>query len=328
MAEGVVDDLEVVEVEEQHDRDQPGGVGRLEALGHALGEERPVGEPGQGVVVGLVLELLLESRQRAERLLQLAVLERDGRMAGERLEQLEIVGVERAEVAQAVRDEDRSDQARLADERRVHRVAEATSPSSDDVLGSPWATRKARRSATHCTSFGIVERGPDRLHHVDRLARPDARPQDVLALDLGQERDLGDLGPEHLASVVEQGHEGPVHLRAALQDPGGLVQHLEAFVLLALRDVRAIGDEDRDDRHREQQRGGRLDEQDRDHEQREAGVRERHDFAHHQHARDPGVLRRTLGEGDRGGHGEDARPCSRRRSPGRPSANRAARSSR
>ena len=96
VAEGVVDDLEVVEVEEQDDRDQPGRVGRLEALGHALGEERPVGEPGQGVVVGLVLELVLESRQGAERLFQLAVLERDRRVAGERLEQLEIVGVERA----------------------------------------------------------------------------------------------------------------------------------------------------------------------------------------------------------------------------------------
>ena len=60
VAEGVVDDLEVVEVEEQHDRDQPGGVGRLESLGHALGEERPVGEPGQRVVIGLVLELFLE----------------------------------------------------------------------------------------------------------------------------------------------------------------------------------------------------------------------------------------------------------------------------
>ena len=101
----------------------------------------------------------------------------------------------------------------------------------------------ALRSARHWTSCGIVERGPDRLHHVDRLGGSDARPQDVLTLDLRQERNLGDLGPEHLAGVVEQGHECPVHLRTALHDPGRLVQHLEAFVLLTLRDVRSVGDE-------------------------------------------------------------------------------------
>ena len=96
VAERVVDDLEVVEIEEQDDRDEPGGIGRLEALGHALGEECPVGEPRQGVVIRLVLEFLLEARERTERLFQLAVLQRDRGVTGESLEQLEVVGVERA----------------------------------------------------------------------------------------------------------------------------------------------------------------------------------------------------------------------------------------
>ena len=56
MAETVVDGLEVVEVEEEH-----GGVARThdERVLDAVGEERPVREPGQRVVEGLVAELLL-----------------------------------------------------------------------------------------------------------------------------------------------------------------------------------------------------------------------------------------------------------------------------
>ena len=272
-------------------------------MGHALGEERAVGEARQGVVVRLVLELLLESRQRAERLFQLAVLECDRGVAGEGLEQLEIVGVERTEVAQTVRDEDRTDQARLADERRVDRIAEATATLGRRP-GIPMRDEEgpALRHALH--ELRVVEGRPDRFHHVGRLARTDARPQDFLTIDLGQQRHFGDLGAEHLAGMVEQRHKGTVDLGAALQDPGGLVQHLETLVLLALGHVRPVGDEDRDDRNREQKRRRGLDEQDRDHEQRKAGVCQGHHGTHQQHARDPGVSRGSLGEGDRGSDGE------------------------
>ena len=59
VAEGVVDDLEVVEVEEE--AGQAAGAGP-EALGHVLGQQRAVGQPGQRVVVGLVGELRLEGQ--------------------------------------------------------------------------------------------------------------------------------------------------------------------------------------------------------------------------------------------------------------------------
>ena len=60
MAEGVVDRLEVVEVDEQHDHRV--GLGPRDAQGviHAVEEQRPVGEPGQLVVEGAVAELALE----------------------------------------------------------------------------------------------------------------------------------------------------------------------------------------------------------------------------------------------------------------------------
>ena len=62
-----------------------------EPLVDPLEEQAPVGESGQRVVVGLVAELLLEPRQLRERLLELAVLERDAGLVGERLEEPQVV---------------------------------------------------------------------------------------------------------------------------------------------------------------------------------------------------------------------------------------------
>ena len=103
VAEAVVDQLEVVQVDEQHDRHHPARVGRFETRGDDLGEQRSVGQAGQRVVRGLVMELLLEPPELLERLLELAVLERDRGVVGERLEQLEVLGLERADVAERVR---------------------------------------------------------------------------------------------------------------------------------------------------------------------------------------------------------------------------------
>ena len=104
--------------------------------------------------------------------------------------------------------------------------------------------------------------------------------------------------------MVEQRHQGSVDLGAALQDPRGFVEHLQAFVLFALGHVGSVGDEHRDDRHGEQQRRGRLDEQHGDEEKGKTRVRQRHDRTHDQHPWDWGVVRGPLGQRDRGGHGE------------------------
>ena len=73
----------------------PLGSARLEPRGDDLGEQRAVRQAGQRVVRGLVVELLLELPELLERLFQLAVLERDRGVVGERLEQLEVLGLER-----------------------------------------------------------------------------------------------------------------------------------------------------------------------------------------------------------------------------------------
>src|SRR5205085_1367456 len=60
VAEAVVDGLEVVEVQE-HDADEPARPGlAVEGVVEAILEEGPVGEPGERVVEGLVVEPLLE----------------------------------------------------------------------------------------------------------------------------------------------------------------------------------------------------------------------------------------------------------------------------
>ena len=56
----VVDDLEVVKVDEQHARDPAGPLGRGDLLRYPVLEQQPVRQPGQGVVEGPVLQLLLE----------------------------------------------------------------------------------------------------------------------------------------------------------------------------------------------------------------------------------------------------------------------------
>ena len=96
----------------------------------------------------------------------------------------------------------------------------------------------------------IVEGRPDRLHDLDRVAGPDLAAQHVVALVPRQQPDLGDVGPEHLAGVVEQRDERRIELRAALEDPRRLVQQLDALVLLTLRDVRPVGERGGDRRQR------------------------------------------------------------------------------
>ena len=120
MAEAVVDELEVVEVEEQHDgASVRGGELRLDPLG----EQLAAGEPGQMVVGGAVLEPVAVLGELPDGLLEAVVLERDGRVVGQRLEQREVGGGELGDAPLAVGEHDRAEQALLAAERRQQQLA-------------------------------------------------------------------------------------------------------------------------------------------------------------------------------------------------------------
>ena len=101
------------------------GVARLERLAHLLAEQRAVGEPGERVVVGLVLELVLQLAQLGDGLLEAVVLQRGARVGGQRLEQRAVAVGEAAREAEAVREHDRADHAILAAQHAEHAVADA-----------------------------------------------------------------------------------------------------------------------------------------------------------------------------------------------------------
>ena len=285
----------------------PARIAGFESRGDDLGEERPVGQPGERVVGRLVVELLLEPAELLERLLQPAVLEGDRGVVGERLEELEVLRLERADVAQRVGHQQGPDEGRLAEQRRDEGLADrvAARPSS---VASPAgrSTRRPWRSVTARTRIGSSRAGPTGSMTISALAGPDLAAEDVVALPARQQADLGDVGPEHLASVVEQRDERGVELRAALQDPGRLVQQLDALVLLSFRDVGAIREGRGHDGQGEEPDRGRIRPQDGERQEGEARVRQRHDDPDLEHLGDPPVLRGPLGQRDRGADAQDA----------------------
>ena len=77
VAEAVVDELEPVEVEEQHRDRRVVATRALQRVGQAVVQQRPVREPGQLVVVRAVLEVLARP----------GLLDRDGGERDDALEQ-------------------------------------------------------------------------------------------------------------------------------------------------------------------------------------------------------------------------------------------------
>ena len=175
-----------------------------------LAEQAAVGEPGQRVVVRLVAQLFLEPRQLGQRLLELAVLECHGRLVGDRLEQAQVLLEEGRALGHSVGDDHRADRARLAAERRDHRLADAGRGTLD--------VRRDMEERVGLRDHALVERVADR----DRESGPspsvarrrctcDSRPS--ASSVRGQEEQLGALGAEHVAGVLEQRHDRRVELR-------------------------------------------------------------------------------------------------------------------
>ena len=273
-----------------------------------LGEHRPVREPGQRVVIGLVAKLLLQAGEFRERLLELAVLEGDRRLVGKRLQQPQVVVVERGPLGQPVGDGHRADHPGLAHQRRHHGLADRATV----VVASDGPRKNARRSASRRTVTGSSASQGDGHHHLRSAAMEGGRPQGA-GTAASLEQHLGDLGPEHVAGVVEQRDERGVELRRVLEDPARLVEQLQPFVLLALGDVGAVGEEHRDQRNDEEHDRARVDPHDRDREQGEAGVGQRDHRPEPDHLRQLLELRRAARQRDRGRDREDAHDARRQR---------------
>ena len=242
----------------------PCGAG-LERLAHLLAEQRAVGEPGQRVVVGLVLELVLQVAQLGDGLLEAVVLQRGGGVGGERLEQRPVGVGEAAREAEAVGEHDRADHAVLAAQHAEHAVADpalvevARRPSAGTARSARRRRRSPRRSArsaaaASASTGAIASRAVPGPSPVRSGAPPSAGEQD----------DLGLLGAEGLQRALEQPVERDGDLGRLGQRPVGLVEELDLLVALALVHVGAVAEEGDQDRDQQQRRGGRaLDPEDR-----------------------------------------------------------------
>ncbi len=158
VAERVVDGLEVVEVEEQerrvHERRGGGDLGQVAA------QQAPVGESGEGVVLRLVPQLLLQVGEGGERILQSSVLERHRELGSQGLEQGEVGRPEGGDVARRVTDEEDPDREIALQQWRRHRV-EPPAP-----IGGAAAPIEERHSAVERPPHERVHEGRvDRIHH-------------------------------------------------------------------------------------------------------------------------------------------------------------------
>ena len=297
VAERVVEGLEVVEVDEQHG-DLAGVL--VEGSLHLVGEQAAVREVGERIVERLVVQLLLQRAQLVDGLLQAVVLERDARVVGECLEELQVLVGERADHAVAVGEHDRPDHAVLTGQHRDHRIGdEAPVEVAPQPFGSERAGDVERRPV------GIDE-GPQlaghdrvhRLHHLLVVPGPQGGPQRWVALG-AEQHDLGHLRPERLERALQQALQRQHHLGRARERAGRLVQELEPLVALALHQVGAVGQVDDERRHgqqRDRPRVGRHDDRAR---QAQRGVGGRHDEVHGEHLPDRAEPQGALRERDR-----------------------------
>ena len=166
VAEAVVDALEVVEVEEEHDR---AAVGAAERGLDLLGEQRAVGEPGERVVVGAVREAVAVLGELPHRLLEPVVLERDRGVVGQRLQQRQVGGGELGDAALAVGERDRAEQRLLAGQRGEQQLAArgGAHPRGEDRSG-PSGAQQARAVALDRAAQRAGERALVGLHDGER----------------------------------------------------------------------------------------------------------------------------------------------------------------
>ena len=242
VAEVVVDRLEPVQVDEEHDR--LGAVGRcaLERLVDAGVEEAPVRQARERVVERLVAELRLEIGELGERLLELLVLEQQRRVAREGAEELLVLLSERRHLVGAVADEQHAEQAVLAHERGEDRVLEA-------ALGQVGVERRpSRRSRAIVTSPPLASSASSAPRSAADMSagssselavRPHRAAERPLTRIERQHQELGVLGAEQSTRGAQQLVDAGVELGRVLAARHRVVERLDVVVAAALEPVGA-----------------------------------------------------------------------------------------
>ena len=211
VSEAVVHHLEIVEVEEDHRERGAAVVSPRQRVLEAVDEQRAIGQGGDRIVEGLLLEAVAEPR----------VLDSDTRLRGERVEEREILAVKAAHIAEPVADEQGSEERAIALQRCRHRVAQPlmVEPPRDSRLHGLASRDHAalvldeqRREMLECVA---VQR---RLLLGARAAAHRRRRQELRAVGYGQQRQHCNLGAEHAAELCEKlGYRRRVSRRALQQ---------------------------------------------------------------------------------------------------------------
>ena len=205
VAERVVDDLEVVEVDEQDAERLRAG---RELGAQALHEQQPVGQLGERVVVGLMVELLLQRVQLRDGLLEPVVLQCHAGVVGEHFEQAAILDAVAAFEPEPVREHDDADQAALARQHGDHGVPD---PAPLQESGERRRERDHRgvRVDQRGELLGRPLVGLDHRHAL--LTGPVGAPQ---CRAVGAEEDhLRDLRAERLQRAGQDAFDRLCHLR-------------------------------------------------------------------------------------------------------------------
>ena len=208
----VVDDLEVVQVEEQH---RHLAAAAREGVPKPVYEQHAVGEAGERVVERLVLELLLELPQLPHGLLEAVVLERRPGLVGECLEQLQVVAAEAARHPEPVRVDHGPYHSRLAAQRRHHRIARATLLEVRLELRREGPLQSDR-------GVSVADQRPQPVRNLIRdgahqvgIALAGGRSQRGPAVFAREEDDLGQLAAEGLQGELEQVAQRVAHVLTA-----------------------------------------------------------------------------------------------------------------
>ena len=302
--ERVVDRLEVVEIQEE---DRVVAPARGQQLAEPIEEERAVGQAGQRVVEGLVLEAALELAQLGDEVLEAVVLQRDARVVGQRAEEGEVVAVEAAHRA-AVGDEEGADDARLARERGEHGALHAAAGQGrvEQRIGQRALEQPRGRVAVDERVQGIGHVAIGEHHRLDGPALLDRRAQRLRALVGGQQDDLGEVAAEDVQRALQQPRDAGGDVRRAREQARDLMQELEALVLAPLGHVGAVGEHDGRGRDDEQHGRAGVGGHRRRAAQRQARVGDAHRRGHGQRAHELGQRDRLAREPDDRAHEQRA----------------------
>ena len=210
VAERVVDLLEPIEVHQQHRR-RPGD---QQPLLEALLEVQPVGEAGQVIVQRQVLGLGCRGPDPVD---QSGVGQRDAGMAGERLEEPGVLAVERADVVEAVHDQQHAGDAATVTQRRSHpvRVPGAAQRLVDRVAPGPF----------------------DSQHRAVAGLRP---PWRWIVKSPRDEHDLGMLCPQQVLRLAHDGLDDGLVADGLVDRSGELVEQVQPAVAQPLDVVAAV----------------------------------------------------------------------------------------